>query len=225
MESPLKTLPHCPSHRSVKTLRPVLLLVVIFFGLTAADLASTRAAEEPVISLQVQNQPLGRVLAGISQETGYTITINEQWRDYPIDATFRDKPLEKGLKYILSDFNHAIFFGPGKTIKIIVYAPKDFKKSDLPAAPVFQPGPSPEEPQPREEPPEQEEQTSAGPEATAPEEPVERDEAATAPDAGETGTDAGQSSEQPVEQAEPERTPEDQSPDSPQNPQNLEQTN
>ena len=116
--------------------------------------------EEPHISLNVKNQPLDSVLAQISQDTGFTFEINEQWAAHPIIASIKDVPLHRGLKHILRRLNHTILYEQDNNIKIVIYgtikpagthaAPNpsfSSREHYRPPEPVPLPEPPPEEPE------------------------------------------------------------------------------
>jgi len=76
---------------------------------------------EEIISLDVTGQPLGEVLEDISEATGYQFIIDESWEEFPINASFKNEPLHKGLKIILRNLNNAVIYGSDHKIKIIIY--------------------------------------------------------------------------------------------------------
>ena len=76
---------------------------------------------EEIISLDVTGQPLGEVLEDISEATGYQFIIDESWEEFPINASFKNEPLHKGLKLILRNLNNAVIYGSDRKIKIIIY--------------------------------------------------------------------------------------------------------
>jgi len=85
-------------------------------------------AEEPYISLNVKNKPLGDVLKNISQETGYKFKVNDQWSHYPVYASLENMPLHQVLKRILDKLNHVIIYESDKRINIVIYAKADSSK-------------------------------------------------------------------------------------------------
>ncbi|UCE51484.1 MAG: hypothetical protein JSV31_19795 [Desulfobacterales bacterium] len=76
---------------------------------------------EEIISLDATGQPLGEVLDDISEATGYQFSIDESWEEFPINASFKNEPLHKGLKIILRNLNNAVIYGSDRKIKIIIY--------------------------------------------------------------------------------------------------------
>ena len=93
-----------------------------FWGLfipTPAICNNTVADE--IVSLNVTNRPLGEVLENISMTAGCQFSIDESWEDYPITASFNNKPLHRGLKLIFRNINNAVIYGADRTIRIIIY--------------------------------------------------------------------------------------------------------
>jgi len=209
-------------HRRSWPQRICLLLVLFFFSGIDAHPAWSQASEQQKISVKAQDQPLNDVLADIARKTGYRISINDQWKEHRVAVAFRDKPLDKALKYILADFNHAIFFGPDNQIRIVIYSFKEHGESDTAPTPIYRPEPPTEEPERVEE------------EPTEPQEPVavERDEPAPEESAGREETveeqapaepsDSDKNSQEVSEPADPDRTGGDQAPEAPRD---QEQTN
>jgi hypothetical protein len=86
---------------------------------------------EELISLNIENQPLGEVLEDISAETGYQFNIDESWNDFPVTASMKNEPLHRGLKRILRNLNNAVIYGSDGTIRIKIYEQE--KSSGYPA--------------------------------------------------------------------------------------------
>ena len=86
---------------------------------------------EELISLEIENQPLGDVLEDLSAETGYQFSIDESWNDFPVTASIKNEPLHRGLKRILRNLNNAVIFGSDGTIRIKIYEQE--KSSGYPA--------------------------------------------------------------------------------------------
>jgi hypothetical protein len=61
-------------------------------------------------SLQVINQPLGKVLKRLYELTGYEITVDEDWMSFPVTVKLTNLTLEQGLKRILRGLDHAMVF-------------------------------------------------------------------------------------------------------------------
>lgn len=201
-----------------------LLLVLFLFSATNSHPVWSQT-EQPIISVDAQDQPLGEVLADIERQTGYRITINDRWKGHRVEVAFRDRPLDKALKYILTDFNHAIFFGPGNQIKIVIYNPKDYGRSDTGTPQISQPEPLPEEPvRIDEEPTEPQEPVAAEQDEPPPEESTDRNETAAEQEPEEPAAQNEGSGEENSEQTDPDRVTDDQAPEAP-IPRDQEQTN
>ncbi len=82
---------------------------------------SSANAGDELISLTVENEPLGNVVNKISVATGYEIALDHDWRNYPVSVDLEKVPLHKGLKRILKDLNNVIVYVSRKKIKIIIY--------------------------------------------------------------------------------------------------------
>jgi hypothetical protein len=76
--------------------------------------AAQNVTGDPLISLTVQNEPLGDVLADITRDTGYRFNLNRKWQDYPVSATIDNLTLEQGLKRLLRSLNHTIIWEADK---------------------------------------------------------------------------------------------------------------
>ena len=115
---------------------------VLFFALISISLAlcphlnmiqqakGAESLDEPHISLEVENQPLGDVLEKITIDTGFEFKWNDQWRTYPVNASVKNVPLQRGLKFILQGLNHAIIYESGKSIKILIYGEVDTRSTN-----------------------------------------------------------------------------------------------
>jgi len=99
----------------------MMLLVLTSEGNFINGVRGQELTEEPYISLEVQDQPLGEVLNIISQDTGYTLNVSSQWKDYSVNASIQSMPLNKGLNRILAGLNHVIIYESEKNINILVY--------------------------------------------------------------------------------------------------------
>lgn len=78
-------------------------------------------AQDPLISLTAEQEPLGDILETITQATGYTFNLNKEWREYPVSATIDNLPVEKGLKRLLRSLNHTIIWESDRIITIRVF--------------------------------------------------------------------------------------------------------
>ena len=84
--------------------------------------AGETASGDELISLNVEQRPLGEVLARITKITGHAFIIDAQWLDMPVSISVEATPLHKALKLIFSDINNAIIYKSDGNIKIIVYS-------------------------------------------------------------------------------------------------------
>lgn len=217
MRQTSRSINHGAVRRRLWSPRPCLLLVLFFFSATNSHLVWSQT-EQPIISVDAQDQPLSEVLADIERQTGYRITINDQWKGHRVAVAFRDKPLGKALQYILTDFNHAIFYGPDNQIKIVIYTPKDHDGSDAGTPRISEPEPPPQEPVSGDEEPMAVEQDE-----TPAEESTDRDETAGEQEPVEPAAQNEGRGEENSEQIEPDKVTDDQAPEAPL-PQDQEQT-
>jgi hypothetical protein len=97
------------------------ILSLLCLGANNTQALGAEAQDEPHISLEAKNQPLGDVLKKISLDTGFKFRLNDQWRIHPVNATMKNISLHRGLKIILKGLNHAIIYESGKSIKIAIY--------------------------------------------------------------------------------------------------------
>ncbi len=91
------------------------------FLTTVCAIGETASGDEPV-SLNVEQRPLGEVLAMITKMTGHAFIIDDQWLDMPVSISVKATPLHKALKFIFTDINNAIIYKSDGKIKIIVYS-------------------------------------------------------------------------------------------------------
>jgi hypothetical protein len=80
------------------------------------------AASDKLISLNMQNKPLGEVLDLITESTGHAFIIDEKWRDFPVSLEVKAVPLHKVLKKVFANLNNAIIYKSDGSIKILVYS-------------------------------------------------------------------------------------------------------
>lgn len=102
---------------------------MIFFGailgiciFTAGDARGATEFRDELISLNLENWPLGEVLDAITEKTGHTFSISEEWLDFPVSVAVKDMPLHRVLKLIFTNLNNAIIYRSDGSIKIMVYA-------------------------------------------------------------------------------------------------------
>jgi hypothetical protein len=73
------------------------------------------------LAVKVDNIPLGSVLTKIKEKTGVEFVVNQEQSGKLISCQQESLPLVEGLKRLLRQFNHAMFFGPdNKPIKVII---------------------------------------------------------------------------------------------------------
>jgi hypothetical protein len=113
---------------------PVMLSLLFLIGIATISFdtipcrASVKGSEPPVFSLDVKNQPLGKVLEKVSKMTGYEITVNKEMSDFPVTASFKNVSLYEGLRRILGSLNHSIISNDKeKTISVVIVS-KDIDK-------------------------------------------------------------------------------------------------
>lgn len=110
----------------------------------SASSVASLAAHEYLITLNVQNTPLGAVLEKIEADTDLKFNIDEQWKDVPVSVTLEKIPLDKALQRILVNLNNVVIYGSNDQVKIVVFgkaAPG--AASGRPAGPPLQEQPPP----------------------------------------------------------------------------------
>jgi type IV secretory pathway VirB10-like protein len=192
----------------------ILLLAAPFSPVAAASASSVENLSEndSLITISVQNMPLGEVLEKIEETTDLKFNLDEQWKDIPVSVTLDKTPLDKALKRILVNLNNVIIYGSNDQVKIVVFGKAEpGSATGRPAGPpsYVQPQPLPQPPPlPDENPSLSEELEPEG--STVPEESAETtpddqeqqtQEAATEGD-GETKTDGAESGSQTEQTAE-----------------------
>ncbi|OGP82574.1 MAG: hypothetical protein A2V87_10560 [Deltaproteobacteria bacterium RBG_16_58_17] len=82
---------------------------VFFVGLFSANLIATpcwgsdNVSANPMITMDVKNEPLRSVLGKISKTTRWKIKVPDKWMDKPVTQTLNKVTLEEGLRFILKD--------------------------------------------------------------------------------------------------------------------------
>jgi hypothetical protein len=110
-------------------------------------------SEAPAFSLDVRGAPLGEVLKKISDDTGYQITVDSEWAGWPVSGSFKNLPVNLGLRRILSNLNHSIVFNDADhRIAIVIKASPDDETPKAGAAPIAVNRHPPGESNPREAP-------------------------------------------------------------------------
>lgn len=74
-----------------------------------------------LITMVIEDEPLGDVLLKIAMATGYEFSLDDSWRDYRVTASLEKVSLPRGLKQILKNLDNAIIYGSDRKIKIIIY--------------------------------------------------------------------------------------------------------
>ncbi|MGD8954428.1 MAG: hypothetical protein PVI45_08650 [Desulfobacterales bacterium] len=133
------------------TASTVLLLAAPFSPVRAASAVSVKnlSRNDSLITMSVQNMPLGEVLEKIEETTDLKFKLDEQWKDIPISVILDKTPLDKALKRILVNLNNVVIYGSNDQVKIVVFGKAEpGGASGRPAAP-----PSYVQPQPLPQPP------------------------------------------------------------------------
>lgn len=123
----------------------VLMLVMSALTVTHANAVGPSHISEPSLSLETRNEPLGEVLAQITQKTAYRFSLEDTWKDHPVTVAFRNLPLSQGLKRILSNLNHAVVYESQYDIRIIIFGEAVFQPAGSSPAPRPMPVPIPED--------------------------------------------------------------------------------
>lgn len=87
----------------------------------SASSVANLAAREYLITLNVQNMPLGAVLEKIEADTDLKFNIDEQWKDVPVSVTLEKTPLDRALQRILVNLNNVVIYGSNDQVKIVVF--------------------------------------------------------------------------------------------------------
>ena len=130
----MKTRLDLKQHGNLNRYRHYLIIMMLLFLTTEGNFINQvrgqELTEEPNISIEVQDQPLGEVLDIISQDTGYTFKVSNQWKDYSVNASIQSMPLNKGLNRILAGLNHVIIYESENNINILVYGKADLSERE-----------------------------------------------------------------------------------------------
>ena len=84
----------------------MLCLVAIFGACFSTPSGAAGGGPTPgdeLVSLNVQDKPLGEVLETISKATGYEFLVAREWLDFPVSASVNAVPLHKALKRMFGD--------------------------------------------------------------------------------------------------------------------------
>jgi hypothetical protein len=108
----------------MKTICRLSLCLIAFTALINGAIETSAAqpeSREPIVSLRINNLPLGEALATLSRDTGYRFHLDSQWKTYPVSVNASHIPLEKVLKRLLRNLNHSIIWESENAIRIMVY--------------------------------------------------------------------------------------------------------
>jgi hypothetical protein len=94
---------------------------MVVLTVARADTLDRSGDRDPRFSVEVRDIPLAQVLNQVSRETGCRFEVDPAWNQHPVTASFRNLPLGKGLKRILSDLNHALVYESRQVIKIVIF--------------------------------------------------------------------------------------------------------
>jgi hypothetical protein len=137
------------SHRLPKSPFPVRVLTLAFFILCAAPtavVADEKPREDQLITMDVKNKPLGKVLEELQISTGISFSLNIEWKDIPVSVTLSRTPIDKGLKRILNNYNSVVIYNRKEnSIQIrILGKVEPSAASKAPPGVVYRPEPPPE---------------------------------------------------------------------------------
>lgn len=78
------------------------------------------SSSNSLITMSVQNMPLGEVLEKLQDATDQTFIIDDQWKEIPVSVALDNVTLDKALKRILVKLNHVVIYGANAQVKIVV---------------------------------------------------------------------------------------------------------
>jgi hypothetical protein len=79
-----------------------------------ACFASDVTLREPIVSLDIVHKPLALVLKEISKNTGYKISFDEAFSDFPVSLSAKKLTIRQCLSRMMKRINHAIIFNAEK---------------------------------------------------------------------------------------------------------------
>jgi hypothetical protein len=92
-------------------------------ALTSSAGEATDAEGGPVISLDVKEKPLDKVLEIVSEASGYEIILEGAWEDLTVSVKLEKASLEETLRRALRNVNHtAVWDEEEKRISLFVFA-------------------------------------------------------------------------------------------------------
>jgi hypothetical protein len=124
---------------TVTAKQPTFLPVCVALMLTVATGYCRAGSDEMLISLAVQNEPLGAVLDRIAADTGYQFALDGQWASVPVSTQLNRFPLDRALKRILREFDHSIIYHPERVIEIRVFGMAESEAKRAAAQRVYTP--------------------------------------------------------------------------------------
>ncbi|MBW1982732.1 MAG: hypothetical protein JRJ12_16100, partial [Deltaproteobacteria bacterium] len=76
------------------------------------------------LTMSFAERPLIEVAREISEQTGYTIVLNEDLNEIPVTARFHQATVDEALRRVLAGFNYALIFEEDlKSISVIILNP------------------------------------------------------------------------------------------------------
>ena len=120
------------SRKCFPSARVLLLPAVICAGLLLVPPAPWAAdpAPQQLISLEANKTPLGEVLSQIETISGYSFSIDDQWKKVPVTVTLYEAPLDQGLKRVLTNLNSVIIYGSENQIQIVILGEAESSAAD-----------------------------------------------------------------------------------------------
>lgn len=101
----------CTAKRSTyRVLLALLANLVLTLPSQTFFLHAAMGVELRLLSLDSRGEPLGEILKKISKDTGYRISVDPEWTGLPVSVSFKNLPMDKGLRRILARLNHSIVF-------------------------------------------------------------------------------------------------------------------
>lgn len=109
-------------NEDMKKSRVFVCVIICLCLSTGVCYAGATTASDTPVSLNVEDRPLGEVLAMITKATGHTFIIDDQLLDMPVSISAVATPLHKVLKSIFTELSNAIIYKSDGSIKILVYS-------------------------------------------------------------------------------------------------------
>jgi hypothetical protein len=101
----------------------ILTLIYVFISglVSGAEIDSLNFKPNSTLSLKFHNEPLGSVCEKISQKTGYTIQIDENWSDILITANIENDSVISALNKALKLYNHSLLINEKDKIILVFF--------------------------------------------------------------------------------------------------------